>query len=60
MITPLSQCYSSTILKYFPNVAYIVWKAESDTFTFHLATDTLVVKEGKIHVQTFAAHMEKK
>lgn len=35
-------------------VAYIVWKAEPG---IRLATDTFVVRDGKIRVQTFAASL---
>ena len=35
------------------DTAYIVWSVDG---FFALGTDTLVVKEGKIAVQTFAAH----
>jgi len=35
-------------------VAYIVWKAEPGVL---LATDTFLVRNGKIMVQTFAAHL---
>jgi ketosteroid isomerase-like protein len=42
------------------DVAYVVWKAESEHFKFHIGTDTLVVKNDKIMTQTFAAHVDKK
>jgi ketosteroid isomerase-like protein len=35
-------------------IAYIVWKAEPGV---HLATDTFLVRNGKIMVQTFAASL---
>ena len=41
-------------------VAFISWKAESETHKFHLGTDTFVIKDGKIAVQTLAAHMDEK
>jgi len=41
-------------------VGYVFWNAESDTYKFTAATDTFLVKEGKISVQTFAAHIEEK
>jgi ketosteroid isomerase-like protein len=41
-------------------VAYVVWKAESEKFKFHIGTDTLFVKNGKIETQTFAAHVDEK
>ncbi|MDH5463578.1 MAG: nuclear transport factor 2 family protein [Nitrosopumilus sp.] len=40
--------------------AYIVWSAESKKFRFSLGTDTFVMKDGKIIVQTFAAKIEPK
>ena len=42
------------------DVAFIVWKASSEKFTFHLATDTFVIIDGKIATQTFAAHIDPK
>jgi len=41
-------------------VAYVFWNAASETHTFTAATDTLLVTDGKITVQTFAAHIEVK
>jgi hypothetical protein len=35
--------------------AYILWTAETAENTYELATDTLVVREGKIVAQSFAA-----
>ncbi|WP_287586245.1 nuclear transport factor 2 family protein [Candidatus Borrarchaeum sp.] len=42
------------------NVAYIAWNAESESHKFYIGTDTFVIKDGKIGLQTFAAHVEKK
>ena len=42
------------------DVAYVFWNAESDSHKFTAATDTFVVKEGKILVQTFAGLVEEK
>jgi len=39
------------------DVAYIVWEAETPRFSILMGTDTFVVRNGKIAVQTFAAHM---
>lgn len=39
------------------DVAYIVWKADSPTTIFFMATDTFIVRDGKIATQTFAAQM---
>ncbi|MBI4774397.1 MAG: nuclear transport factor 2 family protein [Deltaproteobacteria bacterium] len=39
------------------DVAYILWKAETPKLTVALGTDTFVVRDGKISVQTFAGHM---
>ena len=36
------------------DTAYIVWKAETEDNRYELATDTFVVKDGKIVTQTFA------
>ena len=41
-------------------IAYIVWSAESPGYKIPLGTDTLVIRDGKIMVQTFAAQMEAK
>lgn len=41
-------------------VAYIVWSASSPKFDFPIGTDTFVVKNDKIVVQTFAAKMDPK
>ena len=38
-------------------VAYIVWKAETPKLVVELGTDTFVVRNSKIAVQTFAGHM---
>jgi len=40
--------------------AYIVWNAETADNTWELATDTFVVKDGKITVQSFAAKVTPK
>jgi len=42
------------------NVAYIVWTSNSDTATISLATDSLFLADGKIHLQTFAMLVERK
>jgi ketosteroid isomerase-like protein len=39
------------------DVAYIVWKAETPQLVVELGTDTFVVRNSKIAVQTFAGHM---
>ena len=36
------------------DVAYIVWKAVTPTLEFKYATDTFIIKDGKIISQTFA------
>ena len=41
-------------------IAYIVWAAESPLYRVPLATDTYLVREGKIVVQTFTAKVEEK
>ena len=41
-------------------VALIVWSGKSDKYNIPFATDTFLVREGKIVKQTFAAVMEKK
>ena len=39
-------------------VAYIVWHSENDGAKVSLGTDTFVVRDGKIAVQTFAAKID--
>jgi len=39
------------------DAAYIVWKAETPKLVVELGTDTFVVRNSKIAVQTFAAHI---
>ncbi len=41
-------------------VAYIVWTAETADNVYELATDTFIVKDGKIAVQSFAAKVTPK
>jgi ketosteroid isomerase-like protein len=41
-------------------IAYIVWSAESERYRIPLATDTYVIRDGKIVAQTFAARLEPK
>ena len=40
------------------DVAYIVWHARCGSLNVALGTDTFVVRDGKIAVQTFAAKIE--
>jgi hypothetical protein len=41
-------------------IAYIVWSGESEKVKIPFATDTFIVRDGKIVAQTLAAQMEKK
>ena len=41
-------------------VAYIVWTAETADNVYELGTDTFIVKDGKIAVQSFAAKVAPK
>jgi hypothetical protein len=41
-------------------IAYVVWSAESGKLKIPFATDTLIVRDGKIIAQTVAAQMETK
>ncbi len=41
-------------------IAYIVWSGESGRVKISFATDTFIVRDGKIVAQTFAAQMETK
>lgn len=40
--------------------AYVVWSGESERLKIPFATDTLLVRDGKIVIQTFAAQIEAK
>jgi hypothetical protein len=42
------------------DTAYLVWKAETADNRFDLGTDTLIVQNGKIMTQTFAAKISPK
>ncbi|MCB0168080.1 MAG: methyltransferase domain-containing protein [Anaerolineae bacterium] len=41
-------------------VAYVVWSGESTRLKIPFATDTLLIRDGKIVIQTFAAQVEVK
>lgn len=41
-------------------VAYILWSAESPSFSIPVGSDTFVMRDGKIIAQTFAAHIQPK
>jgi hypothetical protein len=41
-------------------IAYIVWSAESERFKVAVATDTYLIRNGKIVTQTFTARMEER
>jgi hypothetical protein len=40
------------------DVVYFVWRGESPSLKVLFATDTLIVKNGKIHRQTFAGQLK--
>jgi hypothetical protein len=40
------------------DLLFIVWHASTPTVKVALGTDTLLIRQGKIHRQTFAGHME--
>jgi ketosteroid isomerase-like protein len=42
------------------DVAYIVWHSTNEGMDVKLGTDTLLIRDGKIAVQTFAAFMQEK
>ncbi len=42
------------------DIAYIVWSGESEKVKIPFASDTFIVRDGKIVAHTFAAQMEKK
>jgi SnoaL-like protein len=39
------------------DVAYTVWRGESENFNLLMGTDTFIIREGKIVCQTFAAQI---
>ena len=41
-------------------VAFIFWKAESEKVSVSLGTDTFIIRDGKIVLQTFASAIEEK
>lgn len=41
-------------------IAYIIWSGESEKLKIPFAAETLIVRDGKIVAQTFAAQMEVK
>ena len=41
-------------------IAYLVWSGESGKLKIPFATDTLIIRDGKIVAQTFASQMEMK
>ena len=41
-------------------MAHIIWSAETADNVYEFATDTFVVREGKISVQTFAGKVTPK
>ncbi|PON18344.1 hypothetical protein C2W62_08415 [Candidatus Entotheonella serta] len=42
------------------NLAYIVYSGETPDNTYHLVTDTFIIRDGKIVQQTFAGHISAK
>lgn len=42
------------------DLAYIVWSGESEKLHIPFATDTLIIRQGRIMRQTFAAQVEAK
>ena len=42
------------------DIAYILWHSTNEGADIRLATDTFVIRDGKIAVQTFAALIEEK
>ena len=41
-------------------IAYIIWSGESEKLRIPFATDTFIIRGGKIVAQTFAGEMEEK
>ncbi|WP_089725200.1 nuclear transport factor 2 family protein [Candidatus Thiosymbion oneisti] len=42
------------------DVAYVVWHSTNESVDVKLGTDTFLIRDGKIVVQTFAAFMQEK
>lgn len=42
------------------DTAFLVWQADSPTLKFHMGTETLTIRDGKIVVHSFAAAIERK
>ena len=42
------------------NIAYIIWHSANEGVDVKLGTDTFLIQDGKIAVQTFAAFMQEK
>ena len=42
------------------DVAYMVWHFTNDSVDIELGTDTFLIRDGKIVLQTFAARIEPK
>ena len=42
------------------DIAYIAWSGSSEKFDFPIGTDTFVIRDGKIAIQTFAAQVNPK
>ena len=59
MLQPGSQIEATTQVVE-GDYAYIVWRGESEKYRFPFATDTFVVRDGKIVFQSFAGQVEPK
>ncbi len=42
------------------DTAFLIWQADTPTLKFHLGTETLTIRDGKIVVHSFAAAVERK
>ena len=60
LFKPGSYDFTMDVMKVEGDVAYIVWHASCASAEVVLATDTFVVRDGKIATQTFAAKIDRR
>jgi uncharacterized protein (TIGR02246 family) len=60
LFKPGTYDFTMDVVKVEGDVAYIVWHASCASADVVMATDTFVVRDGKIATQTFAARIEPK
>ncbi|EDP65810.1 hypothetical protein BAL199_03259 [alpha proteobacterium BAL199] len=60
MMLPAGTSFTSVRQDKRGETVFLMWQAESRTMKFHLGTDTLVIRDGKIVTHTFAAAVQPK